>query len=93
MDVAVGLLRQLGGGTAPRPRTSGELTAREHEVLELVASGMSKARIAETLVVSQKTVGHHASRTLTKLGVHNRTEAAAHARRSTAAVLAPAVRD
>ena len=58
-----------------------ELTAREQEVLELIALGMSNARIARTLVISEKTAGHHVSRILTKLGVHNRAEAAAYAAR------------
>jgi DNA-binding NarL/FixJ family response regulator len=60
-------------------RTVGELTAREDEVLGLVALGMSNAGIARTLVISEKTAGHHVSRILTKLGVRNRAEAAAYA--------------
>jgi DNA-binding NarL/FixJ family response regulator len=60
---------------------SGELTAREQEVLDLVALGMSNARIAKTLVISEKTAGHHVSRILAKLGVSNRTEAAMYAAR------------
>jgi DNA-binding NarL/FixJ family response regulator len=82
LDAAAGLLRELGSGTAPRPRASGELTAREREVLDLVALGMSNARIAASLVISEKTVGHHVSRILAKLGVQNRTEAASHAARA-----------
>ena len=82
MDAAAQLLRELGAGTAPRPRAPGELTAREREVLGLLALGMSNARIAATLVISEKTVGHHVSRILAKLGVQNRTEAAMHAVRT-----------
>ncbi|MGQ1837365.1 LuxR C-terminal-related transcriptional regulator [Kocuria turfanensis] len=78
LDAAARLLRDLGGGTAPRARSAGELTSREHEVLDLVALGMSNARIARVLGISQKTAGHHVSRILMKLGVHNRAEAAAH---------------
>jgi DNA-binding NarL/FixJ family response regulator/tetratricopeptide (TPR) repeat protein len=78
LDAAAGLLRDLGGATGGRGRVSGELTAREREVLELVALGMSNARIAHTLVISEKTAGHHVSHILMKLGVHNRTEAALH---------------
>ena len=79
LDSAAALLRELGGATGGRGRVTGELTAREREVLELVALGMSNARIASTLVISEKTAGHHVSRILMKLGVTNRTEAALHA--------------
>jgi ATP/maltotriose-dependent transcriptional regulator MalT len=78
VDSAAALLRDLGGATGGRARVSGELTARELEVLDLVAQGMSNARIARTLVISEKTAGHHVSRILMKLGVRNRTEAAMH---------------
>ena len=80
-DGAAAVLRELGAGTGARPRATGELTAREQEVLGLLALGMSNARIAQTLVISEKTAGHHVSRILMKLGVRNRAEAAAHAAR------------
>jgi DNA-binding NarL/FixJ family response regulator len=82
MDGAAAVLRDLGAGTAARPRSPGELTAREQEVLGLLAMGMSNARIAQTLIISEKTAGHHVSRILFKLGVRNRAEAAAHAARA-----------
>ncbi|MEU6341928.1 AAA family ATPase [Streptomyces sp. NPDC046977] len=53
------------------------LTARETEVLELVARGYSNGRIAAALYVSTKTVSAHVSRILAKLRVKSRTEAAA----------------
>jgi two-component system nitrate/nitrite response regulator NarL len=52
------------------------LTAREQEVLELVASGLSNKRIALKLNLHEKTIKHHMSRILAKLKVSNRTEAA-----------------
>jgi DNA-binding NarL/FixJ family response regulator len=79
MDAAEAVLRGLGAGGPPR--VYGELTAREREVLSLVASGMTNARIAETLVISEKTAGHHVSRILSKLGARNRAEAATYAAR------------
>ncbi len=81
MSAAAAVLRDLGEATGARPRGLGELTAREQEVLGLLALGMTNARIAETLVISEKTAGHHVSRVLKKLGVGNRTEAAARAAR------------
>ena len=52
-----------------------ELTAREHEVLELLADGLATTVIAERLYLSVNTVRNHAQNILTKLGVHSRLEA------------------
>jgi DNA-binding CsgD family transcriptional regulator len=81
-DEAAAVLRELGTATGGLPRGVGDLTAREQEVLGLLAAGMSNAQIAETLVISEKTAGHHVSRILAKLGVRNRAEAAAVAARA-----------
>lgn len=61
------------------PTPPGGLTAREVEVLRLVASGHSNAQIAATLVLSEKTVARHLSNIFGKLDVGSRTAAAAYA--------------
>jgi DNA-binding CsgD family transcriptional regulator/tetratricopeptide (TPR) repeat protein len=74
-------LRALGASVprGPRPTTRSnpaELTVRELDVLRLVAEGKRNADIAAELVVSRRTVDHHVSAILKKLGVRNRGEAA-----------------
>jgi len=53
-----------------------DLTARERQVLELVAAGLSNKRVGLKLDLHEKTVKHHMTHILAKLKVHNRTEAA-----------------
>lgn len=55
---------------------TGDLTEREHEVLRLVATGLSNKRIARDLNLHEKTIKHHLTRIFSKLNVSNRTEAA-----------------
>jgi DNA-binding NarL/FixJ family response regulator len=57
------------------------LTARELEVLQLLAEGLTNRAIAERLVISEKTAGVHVSHILAKLGAPNRATAAAEAHR------------
>ena len=56
------------------------MTARELDVLRLLADGLGNAAIAERLFLSPRTVGHHVSSILRKLGVRSRGEAVAAAR-------------
>jgi DNA-binding CsgD family transcriptional regulator len=88
-DAARGLFKQLGaipdlervdrllGGTSARE--VGGLSAREREVLMLLASGKSNRAIAIELFLSEKTVARHVSNIFTKLGIASRAEAAAYA--------------
>jgi DNA-binding CsgD family transcriptional regulator len=71
----------------PAPATSGpfvpdaaslerlRITPREHEILQLIAAGLSTREIAERLFVSENTVKTHAGRVLEKLGARRRTQA------------------
>lgn len=74
-------LRELGVTSVPRgpqPTTRNNpagLTGRQLEVLQLVAEGLTNAQIADRLVVSNRTVDHHVSAVLQKLGTASRREA------------------
>jgi DNA-binding CsgD family transcriptional regulator len=80
-------LRKRGFSRVPRgPRRTTTanvvgLTPRQADVLALLAEGLSNAEIADRLTLSAKTVDHHVSAVLGKLGVTNRGQAAAVAHR------------
>jgi DNA-binding CsgD family transcriptional regulator len=80
-DRAAGLLRELGDESRPHvSRGLDQLTSREVDVLRLLGEGLTNAEIAGRLFISTKTAGHHVSRILMKLGLRNRSQAAALAR-------------
>src|SRR6185312_2634178 len=79
-----GRMRELGLRVPAGPRDSTRanpagLTARQLEVLALLADGLTNAEIAERLVVSPRTAEHHVAAVLTKLGASSRREAAQRA--------------
>lgn len=77
-DAAARHLRGLGETARTAPRLKGPLTSRETEVLRLVAEGLTNEHIAQRLFVSKRTVEHHVSNILAKLGLTSRSEAVAY---------------
>lgn len=77
-DMLARLLPRLArGGTGPAQT----LTPREHQVLELLATGTSSSAMADALGVAPNTVRNHVQSVLAKLGAHSRLEAVAIAAR------------
>lgn len=72
---------RLPGSEMVRHGGTGPLTAREHEVLQLLAEGMTNDQIGLALFMSPRTASVHVSRILVKLGASNRTEVSAIAHR------------
>lgn len=74
--IASRVVAELSGRKSEEPNIFAELSEREFEVLEQIANGKSNAEIAETLVISHKTVKRHVSNILSKLHLADRTQAA-----------------
>jgi LuxR family maltose regulon positive regulatory protein len=83
-DRVMDLLAACGASLAAMPQAGGvlpePLSAREVEVLHLIAAGLTNREIGEQLVIAAETVKKHASSILGKLGVRSRTEAVTRAR-------------
>ena len=77
-QVSAALVTQAihGAGAGSVGRPGPQLTAREREVLELIAAGHSNREIARALTLAEKTIKTHVSNILMKLGVADRTQAA-----------------
>jgi DNA-binding NarL/FixJ family response regulator len=73
---------RLVDALAEDERPEQPLTAREQEVLDLIARGYANKRIARELGIAEKTVKTHVGHVLAKLGVADRTQAALYAARS-----------
>jgi NarL family two-component system response regulator LiaR len=81
-EVVLQRLRQTEPGLEAEPSPSHQLSARELEVLRLVAEGMENAEIAVALKISPRTAKNHVSNILAKLSVSSRVQAAIFALRS-----------
>ena len=69
---AAAVLSAAGHPASRRPARPADLTGREIEVLQLLARGLSNKEIAERLVISRKTAGHHVEHIYAKTGTTNR---------------------
>ena len=81
-EIAARVISHFAAGSGSTATAFPALTAREREVLELVATGKGNAAIAHELVISLKTVRNHVSNILTKLQVSDRSAAIVKARRA-----------
>ena len=78
-NVARKLMDQVATQPSSHTALNSDITDRELEVIRLVAKGMSNKEIANTLVISEKTVKSHISSLLSKLNLSDRTQLAIHA--------------
>jgi DNA-binding NarL/FixJ family response regulator len=80
-DAVDAVLRAAGHRVGRRISGPAGLTAREVEVLQLLARGLSNKQIAARLVIAPKTAGNHVEHIYTKIGASNRAEASLFAMR------------
>jgi len=80
-EFAIRMERLIRRSAPLNPVVSSALTARELDVLRLLAEGLSPAEVSERLVITNKTVATHIDHILRKLGVHSRAQAVAIAYR------------
>ena len=78
-EVVLGRVRRDGADEEPAGEELDELSAREREVLRLIARGMENAEIADELGISPRTAKNHVSNILAKLGLPSRIQAAIYA--------------
>ena len=78
-ELVLGRVRQGSGEHEPKPGSLDELSARELDVLRLIARGLENAEIAEALNISPRTAKNHVSNILAKLGLPGRVQAAIYA--------------
>lgn len=87
-SIALKVIRELNQ-PSDLPPTEEPLTEREMETLRLIAQGLTNQEIADTLTISERTVGKHVSNILDKLHLANRTQVALYALRRGLATLDP----
>jgi NarL family two-component system response regulator LiaR len=78
-SIAVRVIQEIHGAHKDDDHPYTALTAREIDVLKLIASGLTNSNIAEQLVISENTVKGHVSNILSKLHLADRTQAAVYA--------------
>jgi DNA-binding NarL/FixJ family response regulator len=73
-DLVLGEFQRLAAGPEPEGADAPRLSARETEVLKLVATGLTSRQVAKELGLSHRTVENHIQNTARKLHLHNRVE-------------------
>lgn len=81
-SIAQKVIRQFAGMDRAQGQLVDELTAREVEVLRLIAEGLGNKEIARRLIISEKTVKNHINNILSKLHLYDRTQATLYAIRT-----------